>query len=202
MEKHIPAATDGTDLADRLDSADLIVGVHNCYEACVIADCCLHFLRPDNSVLMDVKKSDIKSFLLQLFESVQYCMVLDCRGNDVHLSLFPSQLGRRNYGLVICFTSAGCECYLTGIRTDHGCDLRSRLFKDFLRMLPDSVQTGRVSIAFFHNIDHCIDCRFTHFGSRGVVGINHWFSPFVTFIQFIGFPLVETQYSPIHLLCQ
>ena len=151
---------------------------------------------------MDVKKCDIESFLLQLFECVQYCMVLDCRGDDVRLSLFPSQFCSRNNGLVIGFASAGCECDFTGIRTDHGCNLRSRFFKDFLRVLPDSVQTGRVSIAFFHNIDHCIDCRFTHFGSRGVVGINHWFSPFVTFIQFRRFPPAEIQYIPIHLPCQ
>ncbi len=67
VEQNALGAAEGSDLADGLNRADLIVCKHNRHKAGLIGDGGLHFGRLNDSVLMHRKKRDGKALRLQAF---------------------------------------------------------------------------------------------------------------------------------------
>ena len=70
MEKNAVLSADSADLADRLDSTDLVIGIHDCYEACIFADRFLDLLRKYDAVGMDIKERDLEALFFELLQSM------------------------------------------------------------------------------------------------------------------------------------
>ena len=94
VKQHVPPPADRPDLPDRLDRPDLIVGIHDRDQTGIIPQCRFDFLRPDDAVPVHVQQGDVKAFLAEPFQRVQYGMMFEGRGDDVHLPVLPAQRRR------------------------------------------------------------------------------------------------------------
>ena len=64
MEKYLLFPAYLSYFSDWLNSSDLVVCKHDRYKACILADRVCNLLRRYDSVLMNVKKRDLKTLLL------------------------------------------------------------------------------------------------------------------------------------------
>ena len=162
-----------TDLSDGLDGSDLVIGIHDGHERRIITDSCQDLFRGHDAVAVNIEKSDLKSFLLKLFQCVQYCVMLKSRRDDVLLAFRRAESCRRDYRLVVGFASAGSERYLPGITSEARRDAGPGILQSFLCVLPERVQAGRVAVTPVHVGQHCLDGGFAHLGRSCIVCVYH-----------------------------
>ncbi len=79
MEQDMLPSADFSDLSDRLDRPDLIVGIHNGNQTCIITDRILYLRRINNSILMNIQQRNLKPLPLQLLQCMEHCVVFKCR---------------------------------------------------------------------------------------------------------------------------
>ncbi len=86
VERHLVGAGDGADLGDRLNSAHLVVGVHDADQRRVGPDGLFHRSGVHQAVAVHRHVGHVKAkVLLQLLDGVADGVVLDGRGDDVVL---------------------------------------------------------------------------------------------------------------------
>ena len=130
VEGNSLSPADLTDFTDRLDRADFIVGVHDRHETGILANGCFRLRGTDYAIFMDIKKGDLKTFLLQRFQCVQHGMMLKCCRNDVHFAALFSDGCNGTDGLVVGLATAGSESDCIGGRADYRSDFLPRFFED------------------------------------------------------------------------
>ena len=79
MEKNVLFSAYLSYFSYRLDSSDLVVCEHYRYEACIFADRICDLFRCYDSIIVNIKKSDLKTLLLKLIQSMKNCVVLESR---------------------------------------------------------------------------------------------------------------------------
>jgi hypothetical protein len=97
VEEHAALATDGADLADGLDDADLVVRGHHRDEHGVVAQRRLHRGGIDEAFLVDVEVGDLPAFALERVAGIEHRLVLDLVRDDV-LALRLVELGHARDG--------------------------------------------------------------------------------------------------------
>ena len=140
VEGNSLSPADLTDFTDRLDRADFIVGVHDRHETGILANGCFRLRGTDYAIFMDIKKGDLKTFLLQRFQRVQHGMMFKCCRNDVHFAVLFSDGCNGTDGLVVGLAPAGSESDFFGGRTDYRSDFLPRLFEDLPGFLPVCIE--------------------------------------------------------------
>ena len=172
VEQHALFPADGTELADGLDGADLVVGKHDGHEGGILPDGFLQLFRIHQTVFMDVQQSDLIALFFQFVQGMQYGMVLELRGDDVLLPLLGTQSGAGQDGLVVGFAAAGGEEDLRGIGVDHRGDSGSCLIQCLLGLLTQHIQTGGVPVSLLHVRDHGIDGSAAHLRRSCIICVN------------------------------
>src|SRR5579871_4758903 len=82
-EQYTMLAGYGTYFANRLDSADLIIGIHDRYQYGSRLNSCFQFLQINCSVWFYGKISHLSAHLFQMLASVQHCFMLCSGSNDM-----------------------------------------------------------------------------------------------------------------------
>jgi hypothetical protein len=83
VEEDAAPPADGADLGDRLDGADLVVGVHDRDKGRVLVDRRVDLLRVDPAVSVNRHDRDLEAGALQDGAGVQHRFVLNPAGHDV-----------------------------------------------------------------------------------------------------------------------
>ena len=173
VEGHARFLTDGADLPDGQDGADLVVGVHGGNQAGVGADGVLHLLSGDVVTLPDVQIGDFKALFFQLCQGVQHGVVLKGRGDDVGLAPQFAPAGGGADGLVVGLAAPGGEVNLfrPAVETlSHGLP---GLFQGLGGPLAQGVEGGGVAIVLRQIGEHGLEGHRAELGGGGVVGIYH-----------------------------
>ena len=172
-----------TDLSNRLDGADLIVGGHDRDKTGVLADRLFQLIQTDDAILVNGQESDLKAVFFELVQRVQNRVVLKRARNDVRFTLLLSVESGGQERLIVRFTAAGGEDNLSRICVDNSGDFLTRDFKLFLCLLADGVQARRIAVPVSHTVRHCLNRRLAHFGGGGVVRVYlHNVSSFLSMI--------------------
>src|ERR1700730_6599992 len=100
--------SDLADLGERLDSADLIVGVHDRHKYCPGRDCRRDIGRVDKPIGFDRDDGYLKAFFGEVLAAGEDGLVLDGGGNDVE-AFALKRAGDAGDGKVVGFGSAGGE---------------------------------------------------------------------------------------------
>ena len=131
VEGHLVLPCNRTQFRDRLDRADLVVGVHDGDQDRLVRDRLFEFRRVDEAVLVDREIGDGEAFLLQVLAGMEDRMVLDLRSDDM-VALLPVRKGHSLDRPVVGLASPGGEI-------------------DLIRSAPSAFATcaRAVSIAFF-----------------------------------------------------
>ena len=79
MEKNVLLPADLSDLSYRLDSSDLVICEHDRNEACILAYRICDLFGCYDPVFMNIKKSYLKTLLLELVQCVKDCVMLESR---------------------------------------------------------------------------------------------------------------------------
>ena len=115
VEGHARFFTDGADLRDGQDGADLVVGVHGGDKTGVGTDGVLYLLGGDVVSLPDVQIGDFKALFFQLRQGVQHGVMLKSGGDDVLFALLLAVAGGGDDGLIVGLAAAGGEDDLPGL---------------------------------------------------------------------------------------
>ena len=83
VKQYISLPADRSDLPDRLNGTDLIIGIHDGYQTGILPDRFLHLGRKNDSIFMNIKQGDIKALFFQLIQSVQNRMMFKGSGYDM-----------------------------------------------------------------------------------------------------------------------
>ena len=95
---------------DRLDGADLVVGVHDADERGVVGDGVLEVLEVDEALAVDGEVGDAEAFLLEALGLVEDGVVLDGGRDDVlAAALAAGGVGGAAEGEVVALAAAGGE---------------------------------------------------------------------------------------------
>ena len=122
VEQDVMFMRDPSDLPDRFDRPDLVVGCHDGNEDRFRRDRFFDRFRIDKTVFVDVEIGDLRAALFEILAGVQHGMMLDLRGDDMvpfRGISFKSGLERP----VVGFTAAGGEIDLIFLCADHVRDL-------------------------------------------------------------------------------
>src|SRR5581483_2953615 len=91
MEGDLTSPTDPPNLFNRLDGANLVIGVHDRGERGLIGDSLFQFTRVNASILVNRQVGHSKAETLQVLAGVEDGMMLDRRGDDVLALLLGSE---------------------------------------------------------------------------------------------------------------
>mgnify|MGYP003693923911 CR=1 FL=1 len=87
VERHAVLARDTADRLDRLERADLAVGVHDADRQGVRANRAPHLVGIDHAVLVDADAGQAEALGLERPARAEHRVVLDLRGDEVALAL-------------------------------------------------------------------------------------------------------------------
>ena len=181
VERHAVLAADGADFGDRLNGADLVVGVHHTHQTGVRLNGSLHLLRRDASGFVHIQQGDGEALLLQLFQRVQNGVVLKSGRNDVLLSLSCPRPCSRAKRLIVGLAATGGEVDLPCLTAQTVRHVLPCLKQHLSGGLSHMVQAGRIPVELFKARQHGIQSRAAGLGGGGVVGVNlHAVSSFRT----------------------
>ena len=110
-----------TNLCNRLDGTDFIVGKHNRNQNGIRTDCSFYICRIDTSILIHIKISYLKALSFQPFTGMKNCMMLNLTGDDMFSFFFISFCCCFQCP-VIRFTSTCRKIYFFRFRTDSCCN--------------------------------------------------------------------------------
>lgn len=105
MEQNTPFSAYRTNLGNRLDGADFIVGIHYRHKAGILMDGLFYLRGGNDTVWVNIQQLDYIPFLLQPLQCTQYGMVFKRSGEDMLLSGFGPRQSYGNDGLAIRLTS-------------------------------------------------------------------------------------------------
>ena len=71
--------TDRTDLGNRLNCADLVVGIHYRDKTGVVPESFFELVKADISVLVNIKVGHLEALFFELHKSVEHRMMFKCR---------------------------------------------------------------------------------------------------------------------------
>ena len=163
---------DGANLRDGLDGANLVVGVHDGHQACLLGDGLLQLLGPDDAVLVDVQVGDGKALLLQGLAGVEHRVVLKGGGDDVVLALALHGAGSALNGPVVAFGAAAGEVDFPWLGPQAAGHRGPGLLQGALGLLAQSVKAGGVAVYFFIEGEHGLQHLGGNGGGGGVVRVN------------------------------
>src|SRR5690606_32519402 len=83
VEQYLAGTRDGTNGADVVDGADLVVHMHDADQGRVITQRGGHLLRLDDAVAVRLQIGDLEAFPFQLAAGVQHRIVVDGRDDGV-----------------------------------------------------------------------------------------------------------------------
>ena len=171
MEEDARFFADCTDLCDRQDRADLVVGVHDGHEAGVRADGCLDLLGGDGADLADRQQLDLKALFFELFQRVQHSMVLKRGGNDVLFALLRAEPRGGDDGLIVGLAAAGGEVNFARLTAETGCDGLARRLKRLRGLLADGMQARGIAVDVRQTRQHRVERDLAGLCRGGVVRI-------------------------------
>ena len=93
VEENLPLPAQSADFRNRLHGADFVVGKHDGNETGVVTKGVLDIRHPDYAVAVRVKQGDLKTFLLQLCQSVENSVMLKLCGDEVLFAFSSSKPG-------------------------------------------------------------------------------------------------------------
>ena len=172
VEGHAGFLADRADLRDGQDGADLVVGVHGGDQAGVGTDGVLDLLGGYVVIVFYIQIGDLKAFLLQLGQGVQYGVMLKGGGDDVLFTLARAEPGGGDNGLIVCLAAAGGEddlSRLTAQTLGHG---GPGGFQRFLGILTDRVQGRRIAVDGRQAGQHRVDGDLAWCGGGRVICVN------------------------------
>ena len=172
VEQHPRLPADCADLRDGLDGADLVVGVHDAYQAGVGPDGRPDLLRRHQAVFVDVQQGDGKAFALQPFQGVEHRVVLEGGGDDVALALPGPQGGGGTNGLVVRLAAAGGEGELPCLAAKTGGDSPPGVLQGLPGPLAEGVEAGGVAVDLVHIGQHSVHSGPAHLRCGRVIGID------------------------------
>ena len=163
---------DRADFRNRQDRANLVVGVHGGHQAGIRTDGILHLLGFHIMTLAHIQIGNLKALFFQLFQGMEHGVVLKSRGDNVFLPMLLPITGGGDNGLIVSLAAAGGENDFSGITAQAARHRLPGSIQRLLGPLPHGVQAGGVAIYVVKIRKHGTDRRLTHFGCRGVIGIN------------------------------
>ena len=172
MEQHALLPAHGADLLNGQDTADLVVGVHHRHQTGVLPDGVRHLLSGDHAVFMNRQQLHLKTLLLQLFQGVENGVMLESRGNNVHLPLAAADGGGGQQCLVVGLAAAGGEDDLPGLAVQAPGHGLPALHQQLCRPLTHAVQTGGIAEVLLHGRQHGIQRRLAHLCGGRVICVN------------------------------
>ena len=172
MEDHLLFTADGAQFGNRLNGADLVIGVHDGHESRVFADRAAQLLRPHQTVLMHVQQRDLKPLCRQFFQRVQYGVMLKSRGDDVPFALLRAQRRHLSDRPIVRFTAAGGEIDLLRLGVQCLRHRLPRLLYQTAGLLPKAVETGRIAVSGGQSRQHSLKRRLAYSCCGGIIHIN------------------------------
>ena len=177
MEEDLPLTTEGADLGDGLDGADLVVGKHDGDEAGVVPQGVRHVLDKDDAVGVRVEERDLEALLLEAVQGMEDGVVLKHGGDDMPLPFPGAEAGRGDDGLVIGLAAAGGEGDLLRVGVEvMGNGLTGGL-QGLLRLLAEGIETGGVSIQVGQVGQHGVEGGLAHAGGGRIIGVDEHVIP-------------------------
>ena len=129
VEQNAVLLADGADFRNRLDRADFVVRIHDRHQGRVLADRRFQFLRPYESISVDVQIGDGKALFFQRCAGMKHRMMLKFGCDDVLLPLFGKLMGNPFDRPVVRFASARCKKDLVGFGVQAGRDVCAGQFQ-------------------------------------------------------------------------
>ena len=160
-----------TDLFDRLNGTNLIVCKHHTDQNGSRTDSFFQFIKLDLTKLIYIHISDLKSMFFQPVTSMQDCMMLDLRCNNV-ISFGSISFCCCFQCPVIRLTSTCCKIDFLRICSKSLCNLLSSCCDSFFAFLRKAVDTGRISIQFCKIRKHCLHNFRRSLGCRRIIQVN------------------------------
>ena len=126
MEQHTMLFRDGTDLFDRFDGTDLIVGEHNGNQDRIRANRRFQLIQLHKSVLIHIQIRHFIAAFLEIFPGMKNRMMLNLRRDNM-LSFLCIRFRRCLQCPVVGFRSACRKIDLIGSSSEHLCNAFSLL---------------------------------------------------------------------------
>ncbi|CDC12571.1 putative uncharacterized protein [Roseburia sp. CAG:45] len=144
-----------TNLCNRLDGTDFIVGKHNRNQNGIRTDCSFYICRIDTSILIHIKISYLKALSFQPFTGMKNCMMLNLTGDDMFSFFFISFCCCFQCP-VIRFTSTCRKIYFFRFRTDSCCNNISGPCYCLAAFLTQCINGRCISIILGKIRKHCL----------------------------------------------
>ena len=159
------------DLIDRLEGADLVIGIHDTDENGIVSQCGLDVRGVHPAPSVNANAGHLKPQLLQPFERTQHRKVLYLRGDQVFSVFLPGQ-GRTDDGQIVRLGASAGEnqVFRAAFETfGHGSGSRAQCFTG-----PPSerVNTGWVTKFLGQVWKHSLNDLGMHRAGRGVIEID------------------------------
>ena len=145
MKQHAAFAGDLADLANRLQHADFVIGVHDADQDRFVRDRGLQLIQIHQAVLLHRQIRHPRAVFFQPLAGVENRLVLGRRGDDV-VAFFGIHLGHALQRQVVRFRRAAGENDFFRSRADQARHLLARLLRRFFRFPAEAViAAGRVA---------------------------------------------------------
>jgi hypothetical protein len=156
MERYLMFSGDLADFPDRLDAADLVVGVHDRDQGSPGSYGLSHLIGIDDSVLIGREPGHLEALFFQSLDCVHDGKMLYGRGYEV---IATGMVGMHDpfEGKIIRFGTSGDEYHLLRGRIDQSGNLFPRPVYCVGGLFPNAVHARRVSKFFLQEGHHCID---------------------------------------------
>ncbi len=177
MEKNAARTGQLADGGDVVDSADLVVHVHDRHKNSVVAQRSFDHRRRDDAILARFEIRDLEAFALELASGIQYRLVLDLGGDDV-LALGRIEMRDALDGQVVRLSCTGCPDDFTRIGVHQLSNLTARILHGFLGFPAKGMRARRriAEVAFVGEaLDHLGGNTRIHRRGRRVVQVNRQF---------------------------
>ena len=160
-----------TDLGDRLDRPDLVVGEHDRDEDRLVVDRSVELVRIDSPITIDRQLDDLEAEPLEIAERVADGMVLDRRGDDSMPAGLAGPSGAFE-GEVVRLRAAGREDDLARLGVEARRHALVCLVEGGPRLSPERVRAGRVAELLREEGQHRVECLGPERRRRGVVEVD------------------------------
>ena len=164
-------ATDGADLGQRLDGADLVVRQHHRHQYRIMVDGAPYRLRVNQSVGVHRQVGDAAAVTFQVTAGFQHRRVLDGTGDDVTAAT-GQRLADTVDGQVVRLTTAAGEDDVFAVRPDQTGDLLAPLAHQGIGLLAVGVDAGGVAVGLSEAGQHCRQYFGTHRRGSGIIKVN------------------------------
>ncbi len=166
MEVYLVLPGDCTEFRDRFNRSDLIVGIHNRDQDCLVRDRLFQIRRINKPVLVNREVRDFKAFLFKKLAGMEHRMVLDLRCDDMVAPL-PVRKRHPLDRPVVRLAPAGGEINLVRVGTQCLCRLHPCCINRLLRVAGNAVDGGGIAKMFREVGDHGLhNLRFYKRGCR------------------------------------